>query len=431
MTDLGARLADRGQMRIVHKPIADFLPYAKNARTHSDAQVAQIAASMREWGWTNPVLIDEAGMIIAGHGRVLAARKLSLTDDIPCVVLAGLSAIQKQALVLADNKLAMNACWNDEMLLMELGELNEAGFSLETIGFNPAEIEALLNGFAPGDGLTDPDDTPTVPVTAVSVLGDVWTLGQHRLVCGSCTDPGAVDNALNGVKPLLMVTDPPYGVNYDPDWRSGLDKVKRSTGKVENDNQADWREAYALFPGDVAYVWHSPAFASVVQQGLEDCGFKIRSQIIWVKPHFVLSRGDYHNQHEPCWYAVKKSGKGHWAADRKQTSVWQIANGTFQGGKAGPEDAKTTHGTQKPVECMRRPIENNSSPGQAVYEPFCGSGTGIIACEMTGRVCLAVELDAKYVDVAVIRWQLYTGNAAILESTGQTYAEVAASRIPR
>ena len=426
--DIGERLADRAKMAITHKPVAELLPYAKNSRVHSDAQVAQIAASMRQWGWTNPVLIDEHGMIIAGHGRVLAARKLRLNDDIPCIVLSGLTATQKQALILADNKLAMNASWDDEMLLMELGELHDEGFDLGTIGFNDAELAALLSGAPPGAGLSDPDEVPSVPVTPVSELGDCWRLGPHTLVCGDSSDPNVVEKALNGVKPHLLVTDPPYGVDYDPGWRSGLDKVKRATGKVENDDKASWRDVYSLFPGEVAYVWHSQFFAKDVQIDLEDCGFQLRTQIVWVKPHFVLGRGHYHMQHESCLYMVKKSATGHWAGDRKQTSVWQINNGTFQGGHAAKEDEKTGHGTQKPVECMRRPIENNSSPGQAVYEPFSGSGTTIIACQMSGRSCHAIEIAPKYVDVAIKRWQNFAGSDAILESTGKTYTEMASER---
>jgi DNA modification methylase len=424
---LGPRLFDRSKMTIVFKTLEELLPYAKNARTHSPQQVAQIAGSMREWGWTNPVLIDEHHMIIAGHGRVLAARKLNLVDDIPCIVLAGLTKTQKQALIIADNKLAMNAAWDDDLLLQELGELNEDGFDLNTIGFSPAEMDALLHGIGPT--LDGEDEGPgPVPVTPISVDGDLWILGNHRIICGDSSNATAVERLLNGVKPHLMVTDPPYGVNYDPNWRSGLDKVKRSTGKVSNDDRADWREVYALFPGDVAYVWHDWKSCDVVMSGLRDCGFSERAQIIWVKPHFVLSRGHYHPQHEPCIYAVKKTATGHWGGDRKQSTVWQINNGTFQGGAAKAEDEKTGHGTQKPVECMRRPIENNSSPGQAIYEPFSGSGTTIIAAEMTGRICFAVEISPAYVDVAVQRWQKFSGQTAKLDGDGRSFDEIGESR---
>lgn len=243
----------------------------------------------------------------------------------------------------------------------------------------------------------------------------------HRIICGDSTNAEVVDALLEGVKPHLMVTDPPYGVEYDPSWRNqaGAAKTKR-TGKVLNDDRADWREAWALFPGDVAYIWHGALHAATVAESLAAAGFAIRSQIIWAKDRLVLSRGDYHWQHEPCWYAVRAKGKGHWAGDRKQTTLWQIAN--------RDQDADTVHGTQKPVECMKRPIENNSEPGDAVYEPFSGSGTTIIAAEMTGRRCFAVELNPAYVDVAIKRWQDFTGNAAVLVQTGQTFADVSCER---
>jgi DNA modification methylase len=230
-----------------------------------------------------------------------------------------------------------------------------------------------------------------------------------------------VERLLLKVKPLLMCTDPPYGVEYDPSWRNqaGAAKTKR-TGKVLNDDRADWREAWALFPGDVAYVWHGALHAATVAESLEVAGFTIRSQIIWAKDRLVLSRGDYHWQHEPAWYAVRKSGKGHWAGDRKQTTLWQIAN--------KDQDEKTVHGTQKPVECMRRPMLNNSSPGQAVYEPFMGSGTTLIAAETTGRVCYGIELNPAYVDVAVSRWQNFTGKQAVLEASDITLDALKAER---
>jgi len=269
--------------------------------------------------------------------------------------------------------------------------------------------------------LTDPDDVPEVPETPVTRPGDVWVLGKHRLLCGDSTVATDVETVLGGVKPLLMCTDPPYGVDYDPSWRNvaGAAKTKR-TGKVLNDDRADWREAWALFPGDVAYVWHGALHAREVIESLEACGFMLRSQIIWAKERLVLSRGDYHWQHEPCAYAVKKTGKGHWAGDRKQTTLWQIPS--------KDQDATTVHGTQKPVECMRRPIENNSSPGQAVYEPFMGSGTTLIAAEMSGRVCYGIELNPAYVDVAVQRWQQFTGETAVLASGGAAFDDLMAEK---
>jgi DNA modification methylase len=395
-----------------------LVPYARNARTHSEAQVAQIAASIHEWGWTVPVLVDEAGMLIAGHGRVLAARKLGL-PEVPVIVALGWSEAQKRAYVLADNKLALNAGWDAELLRVELTDLRGMGTDLGLIGFAEAEIAdlfAVRNG-----GLTDPDEVPEPLVEAVSRPDDVWVLGRHRLVCGDSTDPSTVAQALHGSRPGLMVTDPPYGVDYDPAWRhrAGVNRSRR-IGKVANDDRADWREAWALFPGEVAYIWHAALHAGTMAESLRACGFEIRAQIIWAKDRLVMGRGHYHWQHEPCWYAVK--GTGHWAGDRKQTTLWQIAN------KA--QDTNTVHGTQKPVACMRRPIENNSNPGQAVYEPFCGSGTSLIAAEMSGRACYAIELSPAYVDVAVRRWQAFTGADATLEGDGRCFSAVAGERCP-
>jgi DNA modification methylase len=421
---------------VERRPVSSLTPYARNARTHSDAQVAQIAASIREWGWTVPVLVDETGMLIAGHGRVLAAQRLGV-PEVPVMVARGWSEAQKRAYVLADNKLALNAGWDSDLLRVELSDLQEGGFDLGLAGFEATELEALLAEANPG--LTDPDDSPEPPVYPVSELGDVWLLGRHRIVCGDSTDALAVEAALAGVKPHLMVTDPPYGVEYDAAWRNeaaaegkiGQRGQSRATGKVENDDRAEWAEAWALFPGDVAYVWCASLHAHVVAGSLIASGFGLKSQIIWAKDRFQLSRGHYHWQHEPCWYATR--GAAHWNGDRKQSSLWEIKLpwDNYGNRKPGPEDVKNRHSTQKPVECMKRPIENNSSPGQAVYEPFSGSGTTLIACEMTGRVCHAIELSPAYVDVAVKRWSEFTGHQATLEGDGRTFAEVEGERQPQ
>jgi DNA modification methylase len=688
-------------------PIERLIPYARNARTHSAEQVDQIAASIREWGWTNPVLVGEDGSIIAGHGRVLAARKLRI-QQIPIMVATGWTEAQKRAYAIADNKLALNAGWDESMLALEIADLTEVGFDLGLIGFSDDEIAAL--GTQSGGGLTDPDEAPEPPINPVSQPGDLWLLGRHRLLCGDSTVKADVAKVLGGVQPHLMVTDPPYGVEYDPAWRAaaGLKHNQQRLGKVANDDRADWRAAWALFPGSVAYVWHAGRYASTVQDSLSAVGFEVRAQIVWAKDRFALSRGHYHWQHEPCqptgtmvqkviergagsqpakieevpietlcagdvvvsynpresvvrrrgreitrfgerqfdglmhaisaagrvtratpehrfsvrlnpeaadkqvvylmrrgdwwrvgrvslfnsrgfglstrladnkaeeawiisvhdtaceaqcaeqvlscrygiptthwevdswakaperarspemiaviyanlnlsalaaratlllrdrrlerdhplitggerllfsrkaarlvracnvfahimqvpmptacdefswvtvtgndatpfsglvysmdvdrdlhyvadglithncWYAVRQ-GASNWTGDRKQSTLWQIP------AREGPG---FEHGTQKPVECMKRPIENNSSPGQAVYEPFSGSGTTIIAAEMTGRSCYAIELLGQYVDVAVERWQAFTGADARLESDGRTFSAVAAERRP-
>lgn len=409
------------------RPIKSLKPYDKNARKHSPDQVGQIVALIERYGWTNPIILDDAGMILAGHGRLLAAKKMGVAD-VPCVTVPGLTDAEKRAYVLADNQSTLNGEWDTDLLRAELGELSAAGFDMDLIGF--PNLEALLaTGTA---GLTDPDDTPEAPAEAVTEPGDVWLLGRHRIVCGDSTDADTVAKCLNGVVPHLMVTDPPYGVEYSAGWRNDAmphkndpsrwrDGTGSPTGAVKNDDNADWREAWALFPGDVVYIWHSGNKAHIVAESIEAAGFGIRAQIIWNKSNLVIGRGDYHQKHEPCWYAVRKGKTGHWAGGRKQTTVWDIDK---------PQKSETGHSTQKPVECMKRPIENNSSPGQAVYEPFSGSGTTIIAAEMTGRACHAIELHPPYVDVAVTRWAEFTGETPKLEATGQTFAEVMAQRRP-
>jgi len=395
-----------------------LIPCARNSRTHSDAQVAQIAASIKEFGFLNPIIIDGDNGIIAGHGRVLAARKLGLIE-VPVVEAAHLSDTQKRAYIIADNKLALNAGWDNELLALELGELGDAGFDLDLTGFELNEINALLAPVGT-EGLTDPDEVPDPPEEPIAKPGDVWILGNHRLMCGDSTDADNVKTLLCGGVPHLMVTDPPYGVEYDPDWRNRKDRANgksygaRATGQVLNDDNADWREAWALFPGDVAYVWHAMKTAYDVAGSLIASGFELRAEIVWAKSNLVVGRGHYHPQHESCFYAVRSGGTGNWSGDRKQTTLWQIPK---------PQKSETGHSTQKPVECMKRPIENNSSPGQAVYDPFSGSGTTIIAAEQTGRRCYAMELSPQYVDVAIKRWQDFTGGKAVLESNGVAWNE--------
>jgi DNA modification methylase len=307
-----------------------------------------------------------------------------------------------------------------EMLQLELRDLSALGADLSMLGFTEHELAKALQ--SSGGCLTDENAIPEAGEEAVSAAGDIWCLGQHRLLCGDCTDPQSVSRALGQHKPKLMVTDPPYGVNYDPEWRN-LRAISNSarTGKVRNDERADWAAAWALFPGNIAYVWHAALQTPTFAESLEREGFSIRAQIIWAKERLVIGRGDYHWQHEPCWYAVRS--KGNWTGDRKQTTLWTIPS--------GGQDTDTVHGTQKPVECMRRPMLNNSKAGDAVYEPFLGSGTTLIAAESVGRVCLAIEIDPLYVDVAVRRWQAFTGKQAALEAGGRTFDEVAAERLKR
>jgi DNA modification methylase len=398
-------------------PIERLLPYAANARTHPDEQIVQIAGSIAEFGFNVPCLVDDRGVLIAGHGRILAAKRLGL-QQVPVIRLGHLTDAQARAFRLADNRIALNAGWDDELLSAELERLKEDGFPLDLLGFAEDELDRLLYGLVEGDGPEDEDEIPEPPAEPLTRPGDVWLLGKHKLLCGDATKAANVDKLMAGVVPHLMVSDPPYGVEYDPAWRNeaGVSATAR-TGKVTNDDRADWREAWALFPGDVAYVWHAGVHARAVADSLEACGFQVRSQIIWVKPRFVLGRGDYHWQHEPCFYAVRKGVNGHWQGARDQSTVWQI-------GHSGDEDEATAHGTQKPVECMRRPIVNNSQRGDLVYDPFAGSGTTIIAAENTGRVCLALEIDPRYCDVIVERWQRFAGGKAVREADKRSFDEI-------
>lgn len=382
-------------LTVVYRSFSELQPAKRNPRTHSPSQVEQIARSIQEFGWTNPVLVDERGAIIAGHGRLEAARKLGMAE-VPTITLAGLTDAQKRALVIADNQLALNAGWDSDMLALELSELGDAGFDVSLIGFSDDELAALLAQRT--EGLTDPDDVPEPPAEPVTQPGDVWLLGRHRLVCGDATSEVDVSLCLGGVRPHLMVTDPPYGVDYDPDWRNRADRANgkpygdRAIGLVENDKRADWRDAWLLFPGDVAYAWH-PADAMQVDHfnALVAAGFEVRMQIIWAKSHFPIGCGNYHVQHEPCWYAVRNTS--HWQGDRKQTTVWQIDK---------PVKSETGHSAQKPVEC--------------------------IAAEMTGRACHAIEISPAYCDVAVLRWQSFTGQQATHAETGATFADTQAAR---
>jgi DNA modification methylase len=404
-------------------PIDRLHPYAQNAKMHGSDQVAKIAASMAKFGWTVPCMVADDGELIAGHGRVLAATRLGLSE-VPVIRLGHLDEAERRAYRIADNKLTELGDWDEAILRDEIAGLLAEDFDLSLLGFDDVDLDALLQDpDEAGDGTVEgEDEVPEPPGNPVSRPGDLWQLGSHRLICGDSTLAEVVGRLLGDVRPQLMVTDPPYGVEYDPGWRNkaGAASTKR-TGKVLNDDRADWRKAWALFTGDVAYVWHGALHATTVADSLRAAGFNVRSQIIWAKDRLVLSRGDYHWQHEPCWYAVRKTGKGHWAGDRKQTTLWQIAN--------KDQDADTVHGTQKPVECMRRPILNNSSPGQAIYEPFMGSGTTLIAAETTGRVCYGIELSPAYVDVAVQRWQQFTGANAILAKSGETFAELKSNRL--
>ena len=330
------------------------------------------------------------------------------------IPLKNLNEVERRLLMLADNRIALNAGWDAEMLKLELTDLGKLGADLKILGFNEQELAVALGATA--TGLVHEDEVPELGEVAISRPGDIWVLGPHRVGCGDGTDASVVATVLAGAVPQLMVTDPPYGVEYDPAWRHrrGINSSAKKD-KIRNDEVADWTPAWNLFPGEIAYVWHGALRSTIVAESLFRSGFSIRAQIIWAKERLVMSQGDYHWQHEPCWYAVRK--KGSWMGDRKQTTLWSIAS--------TGQDVETKHATQKPVECMRRPMLNNSSPGQAIYEPFLGSGTTLIAAQSSGRVCLGIEIDPLFVDLAIRRWQAFTGEKAMRESDGANFEALA------
>jgi DNA modification methylase len=403
-------------------PVSQLVPYCHQLRKNDHA-VDRMMASIHEFGFKIPILALSNGEVIDGGLRLKAAQKLGLTE-VPVVLCDEWSPAQVKAFRLMVNQSATWAEWDMELVALEIEGLKALDFDLALTGFKPLQIDELLLG---KDETKSAEVDPQLPVHAVTRPGDLWECGPHRVLCGDATSEEEVNNLCGVYKPLLMVTDPPYGVDYDPNWRelAGLGR-QRQTGTVANDDRADWTAAYLLFPGNVAYVWHAGIHASEVASGLESSGFRIRAQIIWAKQHFALGRGDYHWQHEPCWYAVREGEPANWCGDRTQSTLWEVRNLNPIGGNRA-ENA-TGHGTQKPLELMRRPILNNSARGDIVYDPFLGSGTTLIAAEETGRICYGLDIDGRYVDVIIRRWQTYTGKAALLFSTGRPFDEVAAAR---
>jgi DNA modification methylase len=428
-------------IQIERWPIERLIPRANNPRTHSREQAAHIAASMREWGWTNPILVGADDDIIAGHARLLAAEKLGI-KEVPVIVLGHLSPAQRRALVIADNQLAIaGAAWDEEMLRIELAILHEEDYNLDLVGFDDIELQRLLEAQDNAPGLSDQDAVPEVQPDPVARLGDLFMLGNRRVICGDCTEPDVVARLLDGAKPLLLITDPPYGIELDSEWRdrAGLNGCgpaearymkHRTEGHTETtisgDTRADWSEAFALLPDlQVGYIWHASKFTSEVLAGLLRIGFLHHQQIIWNKGRTVLTRTLYWFQHEPCWFVRKKNAPWYGKAGENST-VWDSPSPKFIMG--GSDEEKFDHPTQKPMELMRRPILNHTLPDESCYDPFLGSGTALIAAEQTGRVCYGVELDPKYVDVIVRRWQMYTGKQAVLDGDGRTFDEVAEER---
>ncbi|MBK8200271.1 MAG: ParB N-terminal domain-containing protein [Acidobacteria bacterium] len=412
-------------MQIETWHIGKVKPYVRNARRIPEKAIAKVATSLAQFGWKQPLVVDPQGVVIVGHTRLAAAKKLGW-NEVPVLVAADLSPAQVKAYRLMDNRSHDETAWDLDILPLEMADLKLEGLDLTLTGFDLPQIEGFLQA-ASTPGADADAAAPEPPANPVSKRGDIWILGAHRVMCGSSTDELDVRDLLAGAKPNLMVTDPPYGVEYDPKWREDYDQFKRhAVGKVANDDRADWADAYRLFPGDVAYVWHAGVYAADVSAGLIATSFEIRAQIIWRKQHFVFGRGAYHWGHEPCWYAVRKGGKANWLGDRKQTTVWDVANLHPMGGNK--TEKPTGHGTQKPVELMRRPIVNHTKRGDAVYDPFLGSGTTLIAAQELERICYGLEIDPRYCDAIVQRWQTFTGKTAGLAEDGRTFDQVAYDR---
>jgi DNA modification methylase len=401
-------------------PIDRLLPYARNARTHSDEQVAQVAASIQEFGWTNPILVGGDGVIIAGHARLAAARKLGIAE-VPVIVLDHLTETQRRALVLADNKLALNAGWDEEMLRVELESLQEDDFNLDLVGFTSEELDDLLRDpEETHDGLTDEDVVPEAPETAVTVPGDVWLLGEHRLLCGDATQMEAVEKVLVGGLADMVFCDPPYGVNYGQTMK---DKLRGNKRRIANDNLGDdfgpfLRDActniLAVTKGAV-YICMSSSALHTLHQAFTEAGGHWSTFVIWAKNVFTMGRSDYQRQYEPILYGWKEGTDHYWCGARDQGDVWFVKKPIVN----------DLHPTMKPVELVERALRNSSKSRDTVFDPFGGSGTTLIACEKTGRQARLIELEPKYCDVIIRRWQAWTGGQARHAESGRTFDEVA------
>ncbi len=406
-------------LKVEQWPIEWLSPYPNNPRVN-DGAVPRMVEAIKEFGFRIPIVAKSTGEVCDGHLRLKAALALGL-KTVPVALADELTDAQVRAFRLLANKSSAWAEWDFDLLKAEMEALKIEDYPLAFTGFDDAELNKLL-GY---DGQTDPDEAPAVQERAVSRTGDLWLLGEHRLLAGDCTKAEDVAHAMGGGKPHLMVTDPPYGVEYDANWRNEATGLKFKASAIQymepkTDTEPGWEKAHALFEGDVAYVWHADRHMIEVNQCLTALGFEIRAQIIWLKETPTIGRGHYSYQHKPCWYAVRKGGKSHWHGATLESTVWKINRNDGLG--------RFGHAAQKPVDCMRLPIEKSSVEGQSVYEPFSGSGTTIIAAEMSRRHCIAVEIDPRFVDMAARRWQNFTGQQATLDGDGRTFDEIAEAR---
>ena len=416
MTDSRSLTAD---IKIELRSVDVLIPYIRNAKQHSDAQVAQIAASIREFGWGAPILVDGRNNVIAGHGRLLAARKLGITE-VPVVPMAHLTDIQRHALILADNKIGENASWDDELLGLELAELKDAGFNLDLTGFSEEEWDALITGDTSTDGLTDEDQVPEVTENPISRAGDVWLLGEHKVLCGDATKAEDYKALLGEELVDMTFTDPPYNVNYA---NTAKDKMRGKNRPILNDNMGDGFAAFLLaacqnilaVTKGAVYIAMSSSELATLQTAFRTAGGKWSTFVIWAKNTFTMGRADYQRQYEPILYGWRDGADHYWCGARDQGDVWQIK-------KPHKNDL---HPTMKPVELMERAVRNSSKTRDIVLDPFGGSGTTLIACEKSGRRARLMELDPKYVDVICRRYQNFSGKEAKRASDGASWDEAA------
>lgn len=417
--------------RVEYLPLASIKGAPRNPKEHAEKD---LAASVGRFGFVEtPVLDERTQRLVAGHGRmkVLVALKAAGApaprgvevrgDDWYIPVERGWASAddhEAEAYLVASNRITEQGGWNDADLGALLKDLRSSSDgALDGIGFSSKEVDKLLNGLArtAAAGDQNPDQVLAPPASSKVQPGQVWLLGDHRMICGDSTDPDVWDRLMLGKRAALLATDPPYGVEYNAEWRAAAGLApggKVRTGKVANDDQADWERVYRLAPADVAYVWHASAFSDVVMRGLREAGFDVRQQIIWNKNHAAISRSHYHWGHEPCWYAVRKGATANWLGDRKQTTVWDAGSPI---GSGGAGEAKTAHPTQKPAVLWEIPIYNHTPEGGLLVDPFLGSGTAIIAAEKTHRACYGIELDVAYCQLIIDRWEKYSGKVATLE----------------
>ncbi len=401
------------QWRLEKRKIKDLKPHPKNPRQLSKEQERHLSASLERFGLADKPIINTDNTIIGGHQRLRVFKKNNA--EVECwVPERPLSESEVDEFNIRLNKNTGDWDWDILANQWEITDLLEWGFTEQDLTdyanvtqVEPEEVEE--------DALLEPSKDP------ITKPGDLYEIGPHRLLCGDSTMPDDVQKLLNGAEPILMVTDPPYGVNYDPDWRGKAGKGQKASGKVQNDGNANWALTYSLFPGSIAYVWCASWFSPDVAKDLKDNDYELKSLIIWAKQNFALSRGDYHWQHEPCWYAVRKGRTHNWQGSRKESTLWEITNMNAFGGSKD-EDERTAHSTQKPLECMARPIRNNTAKGEGVYDPFLGSGTTLIAADNLGRICYGLEIDPAYCDIIVDRYRKFCekqGKEAVIKRNGE------------